>query len=251
MKKLLYCFMISAVLVCAMGQPAFAYDYRSESIENDQNAQAMYSMEEAVLGSLADDAERWIDFASAVEVHHYEWLDFIAMLGSDDPAAAMENHVWKNWIVPIRGGSGCEYVVLGAESYSTVQNANQKEELTFLYSPEVVDAALESKNFDNVYVVEIPQWHVYFVVLLHEGTLELMPFASRPDFLLVENGMWYTRDDMIAVLSAYAETTQPGSTLTAGGGAAGKSSHAVFWMIGAAVVLCLLFCLLLAKLRRH
>lgn len=221
MKKALARIIVVILTAALLILPSHAYDYREDKLTETEwiSDQAVLDEVAGMGGSAAPGDETAVRFDDAVKVYRFEWEDFVGNLKSNTLGRQLETHDWTVWIAPISGyEEGRAVVFFGEDSFSTAKSNDPREELTFLHSPEVIEQALASQTYDSVYLTEIPQWYIYFVTLLSGDEVKLMPYASRPEFMVLENGVWYSADEMTAILETFAEDTSSGGGMNGGVG---------------------------------
>ena len=105
------------------------------------------------------------------------------------------------WSLPEVKDHNWAYVSVGADGYSTTSGGPAPPELTYLFEPETVDGLLDGETFDSVWLVSVLPVNVTLIAALDGDEVRFVPYTSRPDLLLVENGNWYTAEELTKRLS--------------------------------------------------
>ena len=221
---------------------AAAYDFRNDTLADDPAVVLTEELEQAILEEYettrGESSAAALCPGRAVKVYRFTPEDMLAAL-EGDLAAALEEHSWTVWKVPIEGGSGYDYAVLTAKEFSTCYSDTPTESLAFLWAPETVEERLAGVAGD-LYLTNIPTWGITLYINLDGSETRLMADAGRPDWFGIENWAWYSREEMLDILNAYADQTgfAPGSGGGGGTGGGNVVTNLVLPLsVGAGVVL--------------
>ena len=265
MKRLFSCALSLLLCAAAFIPQAGAYDYREDGISDDATVSLTDQMLDAIMEQYTStiggqssvmiastDTEYELCLDRAVHVYRYTPEDYIAAL-ENGLSAELKTHEWTVWKVPLTGGSGCNYAVIQGDGFSTCYSDTPTESLAFLWDPELVDSKLQGLSGD-IYVTSIPIWGITLYVRLEGADTYLMADAGQPDWFGIENWTWYTPEEMLATLQAFAALTEAGGS---GGGGGALSDNATFWdtylipiCLGAGALLLVVLSILLPKLRK-
>lgn len=121
---------------------------------------------------------------------------------------ADRQYVWK--IPVLENVKEYRYTVAGHDengSYgftNVISPGNVEKQTPYIFG----DTGLESKfsNIEEAFVVSIPIWSVDFV-LVKDGGMNVIPYATHPDFLGFTNGTVYSPSDMKNFLEEYIRKT--------------------------------------------
>ena len=261
MKKIIM-FLLS-VLVCSGAglSPAMAYDYRNDRITEGES---VCNAEDAIIEDLDNIAssqiqlyntatnegvQRNVEFENAVHVYNFTLVDFIDALNGDF-AETLKQHEWTVWEVPVSGAKiGSEYATIGEDGFTTSWSEEPLESMIFLHDRDFIDALLADQRFDSVYITAIPVWSISFVTVVDGSQIRLAPFATRDDLMNVDNGTWYTAEEMTSILSDF-NNGMASIPENAGGGRGSGVDYNVLFSVIAIVSGILIVALVIIQIER-
>ena len=235
---------------------AAAYDFRDDPLANDSAVALTEELEQAILEEYkttrGESSAAALCPDRAVKVYRFTPEDMLAAL-EGDLAAALKEHTWTVWKVPIEGGSGYDYAVLTAKEFSTCYSDTPTETLAFLWDRDAVEEWLAGVTGD-LYLTNIPTWGITLYISLSDGEAWLMADAGRPDWFGIENWTWYSQEQMLDILNAYADQTgfAPGSGGGGGTGGGNMVTNLVLPLsVGAGVILLAVLLVLLTRQKKN
>ena len=247
MKKFALALSTLLLLIWLSAPLASAYDYRTDSLYNEQYFSSVSALEKNALDTITskdftsldafttETQATSLDYASAVRVYTFKPTEFMDALSSGFTSVlnSHNNFVWK--IPVVSQNDSYAFVIIDAKddknlSYSTFfgdKDACDDIPLSYIYSAESVDTLLSSRNFDSVYITSIPTWNIDFVTMISGNAVEFIPYAARPDFVGIKNGSIYSSDELTRILKSYSASTHFYLDIS-GSGAAASPYSAVF-----------------------
>ena len=103
----------------------------------------------------------------------------------------------------------------------------------------------------HIYLASVTDIHLKLVVAEEEGVFWVVPYASRPDFLKLNNGTAMTLEDVVDKVEAYWNENSPAGTWgIAAGGGSGLSGHLPLGLAGIAFLSIAVFLFCCFKKRR-
>lgn len=254
-KKKVCMWMICLCLLIAMTtKEAGAYDYREDKIRVDEKAQEIYEVESYIVDDLKEiassnvavynveknvTAERSVLFDKGVHVYNFGIEEFIKAI-SGDLEEILEHHEWVVWEIPVSGNvTGSEYAtVVNVDDFTTTWSEEPLVDKTYLSDPEALNELLEPQTFDSVYITAIPTWTVSFVTIIDGDTVRVAPYAYRSEWMGIENGKWYTSEEMASKLLAFQSKMENHAPDAGGGTASGIAGNQIIGIMGTISVLC-------------
>ena len=242
---------LSAVRVFAQE----SYDYREDDICNFEEYEEICGMEKNILGTFSstDDAGitknvTKLDISKGVKVLRFDAKDFIEQLKSDAVIQYLADYSDYFWRIPVqdRGENGADYAVAyknnsGAWKYYTASSENKtgSQQVAYIFDVDLVDRILSEKGIvpEQLYAIGISNIGLDCIVVQSQGAIGIIPFASRPEFLGVDNGKVYSPEEMSQKIKEYLEASSydfiAEDTSGAGGGAKDKNFDWLFLSVGA------------------
>ncbi len=213
---------------------AHAYDYREDTLENSDDKEAVTGLAEDIIERSSGNTYysissvgNSIDFASAVKVYLFDADELIAFLNNGVfQIEAGRQYVWK--IPVLENDKEYRYTVVGRDengSYgftNVISPIDVEKQTPYIFG----DIGLESKfsNIEETCVVSVPMWGVDFV-LVKDESMNIIPYATRPDFFGFTNGMVYSTSDMKKLLEEYISKVGVHADNEGGGNGGGVSLH--------------------------
>lgn len=186
--------------------------------------------------------------------------DFLNSLRTEASIASLlsEEYVWvvsaQNKIVKVNDKDGKWSVIGYTESGSTLSSASVSSGMVNLSSVNTLLSARANDGEDVNGVVacfDAPMYHTSFVLCDVDDAEYLIPYGTRPDLTGLENGTYYSRQQVLDILSENFGVSYSGNS-NAGGGSSQRQTQAILLIsLGiATAMLCMSFLLLFLKKRK-
>lgn len=215
------------------------YDYREENITDYREFNEICAMEKRILDTFVnsedtDGAEKvqQLDFSRSVKVLSFNVNDFLTQIKSEEFIEYLANHETYTWRIPVqdRGEKGADYAVAyvnksGKWTYYTASSENEigRQQVEYIFEPEQLNQILAVGKIapDKIYALGISDIGLDCIVIEMDGTVGIIPYASRPDFFELENGKIYSLEEMGQKILNYMEETSYDYTANNAGGGGG------------------------------
>ena len=268
MKKIISISLFSLLIVLFLNTAVlktYAYDYREDTLENSDDKETVMGLEEDIIRRSSGNtysissvgAISTIDFSSAVKVYLFDEDELLAFIERGVfQIEADRQYVWK---IPIfENDEEYRYTIVGHDengSYgftNVISPIDVEKQVPYIFG----DIGLESRfsNIEETYVVSIPAWNVDFVFVKDNG-MNIIPYATRPDFFGFTNGAVYSPSDMKAFLEECISDIGTHADNEGGGSGVSISLHyknRVFYaMGGVSVVVLMISLIVLIKMKRR
>lgn len=245
------------------------YDYRKENICNFEEYEEICGMEKNILGTFShtDDTGNKknvtkLDISKGVKVLRFDAKDFIEQLNSDAVIQYLANYDDYCWRIPVqdRGENGADYAVVymnysGKWSYYTTSSENKigSQQVEYIFDLDLVDQILSENEMipEQLYAIGISNIGLDCIVVQSQGEIGIIPFASRPEFLGVDNGKVYSPEAMSQKIKDYLDASSYDFTAenASGGGVSAKDKNDD-WLIVSVGVVCLIGSVIIYKITK-
>ena len=200
--------------------PSAAYVYLNDHIDDPQEYQFMRAVEDQILGNgeeTADVVQLRLD--DAVRTYLLSPEEFLLHIEKGTLGQVRENAGYS-WEIPIymdEETGAYKYVSFGYlnngrfEYIVVTVPAGSYNMQEYLFYPEetlhrLYDAGVSESS--DVYVISISNMILDVVIAEDEGCVKVIPFASRPDFLKVENGKVMSLEELAEKVGEYQDSTK-------------------------------------------
>lgn len=220
------------------------YDFRNETLSDSTEFSDISLLQDDILDSLytnsSDSASSTknnikIDFSEATKVFVYTPQQFLSLLDSNvivDSILQNPNYCWK---IPVSiRTDGIDYAVAymnpsGNWTYYTASTTELgKKEVQYIIDPDNIKNTLSQNKIDNIqhlYALTISDLAMDLLIIDTGTETFLIPYASRPEFLNLENGKAYSITDMYEILDTYLSQQTSLSNQPSGGGSGNPETH--------------------------
>ena len=234
--SILFCYVFSFSV--SASNTNFLYDFRNETLTDFTEYDDISALQDDILDSLYTNlydsnssikSNTKIDFTNATKVYVYTPQELLALLNSDnivDNISRTSNYCWK---IPVANKSdGVDYAVAYTNSsgnwtyYTASTTEFGKNEVLYIIDPDNInDTLLKNKieYIQQLYALTISEMSMDLLVIDTGAETFAIPYASRPDFLNLENGKAYSTTDMYEILNTYFSEQTSLSDWPSGGGA--------------------------------
>lgn len=241
--------LLSVLVLFSVSVEAYAYDFREDSLVENEYSEEIASLENLVLGALSYDeyntldsynaisSQSSLDLDSAIRVYNFEEKEFLESLqtGFGKALQSNERYVWK---VPVSNPlSDYAYAIIseqedGTWGYVTVSGDELVGmDLAYIYNPEETELLISELTFDSIYITSIPAWHIDFITIVSGDDVGFIPYSVRPDLMEIENGKYYTSEEISIKLNDFSASMHydyDDGVATSGGGGGDGSLHQFF-----------------------
>lgn len=270
---LILCFIVFSPIT-ALAVEVENYDYREEEISDFEEYEEICEMENGILETfdtneyaVFSEKETKLDISSSVKVLTFDVNDFLVQLKSEGFIEYLENYEVYCWRIPVqdRGEKGADYAVAyvnknGEWAYYTASSDNEigRQQVEYIFAAEEIEQILSENKIvaTKLYALAISNIGLDCIVVEMNGTVGIIPYAARPEFLGLENGKIYSQEEIGQKISNYMEESSYDFTADGinGGGGGGiedsDSNSPVVYIVIAGLMISTIIFIVLTKRRQ-
>lgn len=219
MKRCMVLVLCIATVAGSILFPSTAYIYTDDPIDDPKEYQAMRALEDQILGNgeeTAGVAQLRLDEAVRTYLLSPEEFLLHAEMGTLSQVRENTSYSWKVPVYMDEETGAYKYVSFGYLKngrfeyiVGTVPAGSYNLQEHLFYPEETLrrlhDAGVSETS--NVYVISISNMSLDVVVAEEEGCVKVIPFASRPDFLKLENGKVISLEELAEKVDEYRDST--------------------------------------------
>lgn len=232
MKKVLLPILLFSV-VALLALPVFAYDYRDVNLTSNEIMQldpiaekiliasnSFYELEQS--NNSTNVSKKSIEWEKAIQVFNFEPDAFIDTIQTVDWENSFSNRANIIWKIPIKDIIKAEethhiYAVLSNPAqtnhndikyYVATTNPAGQSNADHMYMTNPIPQNINTTNA-SIYLASIDSFEIDFIIVKESENVTIIPFATRPDFIELNNGQAYTDKEVYNALSAYMEKIEP------------------------------------------
>lgn len=213
------------------------YDYRTTELSETsdyraiQNAQSeINQVVQAMKGNDTPQISRksaTVSLENGVKVYSYSMENLLELLGNSKLSSDFLKNDRYGWIFPLsKNTNGYEVVIASHTSsgYSYEGNVcedNRDETLDYIFTPELVEQTLQKNDIsdpDIVVPLNILRYRTHIIFVESGDNSYVIPFASNPEYLGLENNTLYTVDQFCTQVESHKTSSDVANTPVQVGG---------------------------------